>query len=1404
MESLLMAVADYLTRQTWQVAVVFVVVATACYGLRKASAHGRYLLWLVVLAKCLTPGLVSVPLAVWPQRAEVQQAPVALPLPVAAPGPNEMRLPAAAIAEEREQPTATALPVVVAAKVSPHGVAKSAEHDAANAFSLRKISPRAWLAAAWCAGVAIFFICVWIKAWSTYRWLRRTRCAADPQLAAQLAALTRRLGMNTTPAIYTVDAIAQPFVWGWLRGSIYVPRQFVATGSGEQQQAILAHELAHVARWDAAANLVQIVVQALFFFHPLIWWTNRQIRRERENCCDETVIAGLGADPRQYGQAIVDTLVAEYEASRPVPSLAVTGRLKNIEDRIETILSPNRRFLRRPSWTAVTTVVLLAACAVPTALVLTVRGEPAATPAPAPAAAPSENTAEEPAEKPKADSAKQAAANSAKNKAKAKNQPKADKAADKAWQPGQTLALQVINAKTKQPLPEVKLELQFHGPGINFQDVKTQTTDAQGRSEIRLPDSRPDAVRVYPSKPGFVPLRVYWGDDLAAPKLPKSDTIALQPGTTWGGVIQDEQGKPIPDVKVTIHYWETSPGNYYNPHLRANIDEETTSDKDGRWHIDVMPAEVPEDEPRIFLSHPDHVSDTLLRGYTPMPLTKMPPIGTLREQTAVMVMRKGGTITGLVTDQAGKPIAGVEFYTAEHFWLDSQKPAATSDADGRFRLKNLTFANSGMNDPSESTQRAWRAKQAAVVMQAPGYTPQLIHVDPNGAPKPLEIKLKPGKAVFGRVVDANGKPLQGVNVSTSNWLGYRERFNRQAKTDAEGKFRLSDVPLEGVLYDFHKKGYVSVSDLPMSPDDKNQAGQDGYVVTLTAPLRVSGTIVDAQTNQPPARCTVTKGVEYDDGRAPEWERYTSKTVTNGRYQFEFASRVFAWRIRVEADGYMPAISPIFRVDGAAQGPEQTYDFKLQKAPPLTGTVQAPDGQPLADAEVYRATNLLVVEGRKAASQSLRNARMAKTDAAGRFELPPEVEPFYLVVLHERGFAVVNEEQFSKTKEITIKAWDKDQESFRAERSPVTHREPSAADKTKPGFTARLVDEDGKPVEAAVVGTYAARYPASTTFAPSESRWDFSPGVLSRPDGTARIAEKDYTNCVVARHAARKLVGMAAVSNEQLKQAEPITLVMYPECVVSGTLTAKELAARNHKLDWTNVYLYLNRFARPMTCSSHQSEFVFYAPPGTYTLKAYGTDTQHVRKPITIEPGQRELKVEPIDLPPTGLVLLEGKPAPELRDIVAWKNGGPLKLADLRGKVVILVFMPDELMWDETLTNLLAAYEKHQQQGLEVIEIRINYRDTLDSQAKIDAHLARIKNPVWSGREIPIPMALVVRNLLSAKPDAKPEQVPFLMSDYGITGTPTAVLIDRQGRVSGPLQFRSKFDEALLKKVLGQK
>src|SRR4051794_26017203 len=71
MATVLNTVADYLVRQSWQLPVIFALVLAGSWGLRKASAHWRYLLWLVVIAKCLTPPMFSLPLALLPRDIEL-------------------------------------------------------------------------------------------------------------------------------------------------------------------------------------------------------------------------------------------------------------------------------------------------------------------------------------------------------------------------------------------------------------------------------------------------------------------------------------------------------------------------------------------------------------------------------------------------------------------------------------------------------------------------------------------------------------------------------------------------------------------------------------------------------------------------------------------------------------------------------------------------------------------------------------------------------------------------------------------------------------------------------------------------------------------------------------------------------------------------------------------------------------------------------------------------------------------------------------------------------------------------------------------------------------------------------------------------------------------------------------
>lgn len=377
MDSFLNALARYLWQQSWQIAAVVAVVALTCRLLRGRSAHWRYLLWLVVLAKCLAPPLVSVALPVLPVAS---RPPAAREVPLAAAAPAPAAAPAEAGASaDATSPVDAASPVTVP-PVALHRKAISRVPDEARRSPrsyLPEWTPAQWAAVGWLAGTAGFLLLALGKALRIHRRLRRARRPAGGEIEGLVAELAARLGLRRAPRVWLVDAGPQPFVWGVLRGSVHLPAE-LAGRCGRNAPGVLMHELAHVARRDAIVNVVQVVAQAVFFFHPLIWWANRRIRCEREKCCDETAVAALGSRPEQYSSALVEALVRKHGQGRAFSSLAIAGPVKNLEERIRTIMTKNRTFHRRPTRWAVAAIVLFAALAVPTGLVLTARAVPAA------------------------------------------------------------------------------------------------------------------------------------------------------------------------------------------------------------------------------------------------------------------------------------------------------------------------------------------------------------------------------------------------------------------------------------------------------------------------------------------------------------------------------------------------------------------------------------------------------------------------------------------------------------------------------------------------------------------------------------------------------------------------------------------------------------------------------------------------------------------------------------------------------------------------------------------------------------------------------------------------------------------------------------------------------------------
>ncbi|HWF10941.1 MAG TPA: M56 family metallopeptidase, partial [Bryobacteraceae bacterium] len=148
----------------------------------------------------------------------------------------------------------------------------------------------------------------------------------------------------------------EPGVFGFLRAVVLVPEGITERLSPEQFEAVLAHECCHARRRDNLLAAVQMAVEALFWFHPLVWWMGTQITRERERACDEDVLR-RNNDPEVYAEGILN--VCKFYMESPVRCVAgITGA--DLKRRIEEIMS--RRMPRELNW-ARTVVLALAGSA---------------------------------------------------------------------------------------------------------------------------------------------------------------------------------------------------------------------------------------------------------------------------------------------------------------------------------------------------------------------------------------------------------------------------------------------------------------------------------------------------------------------------------------------------------------------------------------------------------------------------------------------------------------------------------------------------------------------------------------------------------------------------------------------------------------------------------------------------------------------------------------------------------------------------------------------------------------------------------------------------------------------------------------------------------------------------------
>lgn len=194
----------------------------------------------------------------------------------------------------------------------------------------------------WLIG-ALFFTLRFTGSYLQVRRLKRKNTSPAPaEAVAMLRSLIDRMGIRRAVTLLQSSQVDTPMVIGAFKPVILVPMGLFAGLTTEQVECVLAHELAHVRRWDFFVNILQSMVEIALFYHPAMWWITKMVREERENCCDQIVV-DLKENRLVYAKALLNLEVLRSKR----PALAMGANGGKLFQRIQRITGGEPR-QRRP------------------------------------------------------------------------------------------------------------------------------------------------------------------------------------------------------------------------------------------------------------------------------------------------------------------------------------------------------------------------------------------------------------------------------------------------------------------------------------------------------------------------------------------------------------------------------------------------------------------------------------------------------------------------------------------------------------------------------------------------------------------------------------------------------------------------------------------------------------------------------------------------------------------------------------------------------------------------------------------------------------------------------------------------------------------------------------------------
>lgn len=162
-----------------------------------------------------------------------------------------------------------------------------------------------WFVFLWAVGVGLITTRFFIGYFLAESLVKKGVIPLSLELETQFSALVKKLKIAQQVEFYLSTKVEVPTVIGWLKPVVLIPISSLTGLSSNHLEIIVIHELAHIRRYDYLVNIFQTLIETLLFYHPAVWWISKQIRIERENCCDDIAVE-FNQDPLTYAQALVN------------------------------------------------------------------------------------------------------------------------------------------------------------------------------------------------------------------------------------------------------------------------------------------------------------------------------------------------------------------------------------------------------------------------------------------------------------------------------------------------------------------------------------------------------------------------------------------------------------------------------------------------------------------------------------------------------------------------------------------------------------------------------------------------------------------------------------------------------------------------------------------------------------------------------------------------------------------------------------------------------------------------------------------------------------------------------------------------------------------------------------------